>query len=63
MAAPDSSNAAGVRNHYRSTLPAIMKAQKNRVCACKPDPVFYLIIPAIPLAMRCGTLLKCPPDS
>lgn len=65
MAVQDSNNAAGARNQFRSVV-MLSSGTKNRVCTSKPDSKFYLIIPVIqliPLAMRCGTLLKCPPDS
>ena len=65
MAVQDSNNAAGARNQFRS-IATLSSGAKNRVCACKPDSKFYVIIPVIqliPFAMRCGTLLKCPPDS
>lgn len=65
MAVQDGNNAAGARNQFRSVV-MLSSGKKNRVCTSKPDSKFYLIIPVIqliPLAMRCGTLLKCPPDS
>ena len=65
MAVQDGNNAAGARNQFRSVA-TLSSGAKNRVCTSKPDSKFYVIIPVIqliPLAMRCGTLLKCPPDS
>lgn len=65
MAVQDSNNAAGARNQFRSVV-MLSSGAKNRVCTSKPDSKLYLIISVIqliPLAMRCGTLLKCPPDS
>lgn len=65
MAVQDGNNAASARNQFRSVV-MLSSGEKNRVCTSKPDSRFYVIIPVIqliPLAMRCGTLLKCPPDS
>ena len=62
MAVQDSNNAAGARNQFRSMVMLSSGAKKSGL-RLQTRSHIYLIIPLIPLAMRCGTLLKCPPDS
>ncbi len=62
MAVQDTNNAAGARNQFRSMVMLSSGAKKSGLHQQTRSRI-YLIIPLIPLAMRCGTLLKCPPDS